>query len=109
MTDRILVDAKDGAALLRISLRSFRDLIKTPGFPAARSLGPRSQRWLRAELEQVRWRFQRSGATSRPNWRRLGRQRPPDALFCHSRSGAKHEGNARAGDRRLTTGPRLAF
>jgi predicted DNA-binding transcriptional regulator AlpA len=52
MTDRILVDAKEGAALLGISLRSFRDLMKTAGFPAARSLGPRSQRWLRAELEQ---------------------------------------------------------
>ena len=65
MTDRILVDAKEGAALLRISLRSFRDLIKAPGFPAARSLGPRSQRWLRAELDTMRWHFQRSGAMSR--------------------------------------------
>lgn len=51
MTDRFLVDAKEGAALLGISLRSFRDLIKTSGFPAARSLGPRSQRWVRSELE----------------------------------------------------------
>ena len=35
MTDRILVDAKEGAALLGISLRTFRYLIKTAGFPAA--------------------------------------------------------------------------
>ena len=52
MTDRILVDAKEGAALLGISLRTFRYLIKTAGSPAARSLGPRCQRWVRSELEQ---------------------------------------------------------
>ena len=51
MTDRFLVDAKEGAALLGISLRTFRYLIKTTGFPAARSLGPRCQRWVRSELE----------------------------------------------------------
>lgn len=50
MTDSILVDAKQGAALLDVSLRTFRDLIKAPDFPAARSLGPRSTRWVRSEL-----------------------------------------------------------
>jgi predicted DNA-binding transcriptional regulator AlpA len=51
MSDRILIDAKSGAALLGISPRSYANLVKTPGFPAARSLGPRSVRWLRSEIE----------------------------------------------------------
>lgn len=51
MSDRILLDAKAAAALLDISLRSYANLVKTPGFPAARSLGPRSVRWLRSEIE----------------------------------------------------------
>ena len=50
-TDSILVDAKRAASLLCVSIRTFRDLIKQPTFPAARSLGPRCPRWVRAELE----------------------------------------------------------
>jgi predicted DNA-binding transcriptional regulator AlpA len=48
----ILLDARRSAALLGISLRRFRDLCKEAGFPQSRSLGPRSTRWLRSELEQ---------------------------------------------------------
>lgn len=47
----ILLDCHQAAALLGTSLRRFRDLCKEPGFPLARSLGPRSTRWVRAELE----------------------------------------------------------
>jgi predicted DNA-binding transcriptional regulator AlpA len=47
----ILLDARQTAALLGISLRTFRERCKEPGFPAARSLGPRSTRWVRTELE----------------------------------------------------------
>lgn len=50
-THRILVDAREGADLFGVSERAWAALIKTPGFPAARSLGPRSTRWLRSELE----------------------------------------------------------
>jgi predicted DNA-binding transcriptional regulator AlpA len=48
----ILLDARVSAALLGVSLRRFRDLCKETGFPQSRSLGPRSTRWLRSELEQ---------------------------------------------------------
>ena len=51
MTQSILLDARQTAAFLGISLRSLRDLAKTEGFPAARALGPRSTRWVRPELE----------------------------------------------------------
>lgn len=51
MTNSILVDAKQGAALLGVSLRTYLNLAKEPGFPPARSLGPRCVRWVNAELE----------------------------------------------------------
>ena len=46
----ILVDAVEGAQLLRISERRFHELRREPGFPAAVVLGARSVRWLREEL-----------------------------------------------------------
>jgi predicted DNA-binding transcriptional regulator AlpA len=46
-----LLDAKESAALLGVSLRTFRDILKTPDFPGARVLGPRCSRWVRPELE----------------------------------------------------------
>lgn len=51
MTSPILLDARHSAAFLGISLRRFRDACKEPGFPAARSLGPHTTRWVRPELE----------------------------------------------------------
>ena len=47
----LLLDARQSAALLGVSLRLYVDLAKAPGFPAARSLGPRCTRWVRSELE----------------------------------------------------------
>ena len=46
----ILVDAVEGAQLLRISERRFHELRREPGFPAAVVLGARCVRWLREEL-----------------------------------------------------------
>lgn len=52
MTSPILLDARQSAAFLGISLRKYRDLCKEPGFPAARSMGgPHTTRWVRPELE----------------------------------------------------------
>jgi len=51
-TPPFLLDARQSAALLGVSLRRYRDLCKEPGFPSARILGPRSTRWIRAELEK---------------------------------------------------------
>jgi predicted DNA-binding transcriptional regulator AlpA len=48
---KILLDARESAELLGMSLRKFRDDCKLPDFPHARSLGPRSTRWVRTELE----------------------------------------------------------
>lgn len=45
-----LVDAHQAAGLLGMSLRKFRDDCRLPDFPPARSLGPRSTRWVRSEL-----------------------------------------------------------
>ena len=47
----LLLDAHEAARLVGVSLRTFRELMKRPSFPAARSLGPRSTRWHRSELE----------------------------------------------------------
>lgn len=46
-----LLDAHQAAGLLGMSLRKFRADCKLPAFPNARALGPRSTRWVRAELE----------------------------------------------------------
>jgi predicted DNA-binding transcriptional regulator AlpA len=46
----ILVDAVEGAQLLRISERRFHELRHAPGFPVAVVLGARCVRWLREEL-----------------------------------------------------------
>lgn len=51
MLDPILLDARQSAAFLGMSLRRFRDVCKEPGFPAARAHGPRNTRWVRTELE----------------------------------------------------------
>lgn len=51
MNTPILLDARQSAELLGMSLRKFRDDCKLPDFPPARSLGPRSTRWVRCELE----------------------------------------------------------
>jgi predicted DNA-binding transcriptional regulator AlpA len=51
MTQSILLDARQTAAFLGISLRSLRDLAMTEGFPPARAPGARSTRWVRPELE----------------------------------------------------------
>jgi len=51
MTIPFLLSAQQAAELLGVSLRTYRDLIKQPDFPAPRSLGPRSNRWVRTELE----------------------------------------------------------
>lgn len=49
----ILLDAKASATFLGVSLRTFRDLIKSESFPEPRALGgPRSTRWVRSELEE---------------------------------------------------------
>lgn len=50
-TNHFLLDARQAAAFLGMSLRLFRDASKEPGFPAGRALGPRSTRWVRSELE----------------------------------------------------------
>ena len=47
----ILLDAKASATFLGVSLRTFRDLRKEPGFPLPVSLGPRTHRWRRSDLE----------------------------------------------------------
>jgi predicted DNA-binding transcriptional regulator AlpA len=48
--ESLLVDAPDGARLLRISERRFHELRSEPGFPAAVLLGARCVRWHRDEL-----------------------------------------------------------
>ncbi|MCA3099731.1 MAG: hypothetical protein INH00_18320 [Rhodocyclaceae bacterium] len=53
MTDPLIVDADEGAALLRVSPRAFADLRKREGFPLPVALfGPRNPRWRVAELVQ---------------------------------------------------------
>jgi predicted DNA-binding transcriptional regulator AlpA len=47
----LLVDAKQGADEINVSLRLFRDLCKRADFPKARELGPRCHRWVLSELE----------------------------------------------------------
>lgn len=47
----ILLSAKESAAFLGVSLRTFRNSCKEPGFPAARQLSERNSRWVRTELE----------------------------------------------------------
>jgi predicted DNA-binding transcriptional regulator AlpA len=49
--ERILLTARQSADLLGMSLRKFHDACKEDDFPAARSFGPRSTRWVRSELE----------------------------------------------------------
>lgn len=46
-----LLDARESAQLLGVSLRSFRNIAKRPECPQPRELGPRTYRWVRAELE----------------------------------------------------------
>lgn len=48
----LLMDAKQVAETLLISKRRLYELAKLPDFPRSRSLGPRSTRWLRADIER---------------------------------------------------------
>ena len=48
--ESLLVDAPEGADLLRISERRFHELRREPGFPEAVVLGARCVRWHRDEL-----------------------------------------------------------
>jgi excisionase family DNA binding protein len=51
MTAPFLLDAAEAAKLLGVSLRTLRNLTKRADFPSPRTLGPRSFRWVRSELE----------------------------------------------------------
>ena len=62
----ILVDAVEGARLLRISERRFHELRREPGFPEAVALGARSVRWLREELVAYARSLPRVGVLSEP-------------------------------------------
>jgi predicted DNA-binding transcriptional regulator AlpA len=62
----ILVDAVEGAHLLRISERRFHELRREPGFPAAVVLGARSVRWLREELADYARSLPRVGVLNEP-------------------------------------------
>ena len=62
----ILVDAVEGAQLLRISERRFHELRREPGFPAAVVLGARSVRWLRDELVDYARSLPRVGVLDAP-------------------------------------------
>jgi predicted DNA-binding transcriptional regulator AlpA len=62
----ILVDAVEGAQLLRISERRFHELRREPGFPAAVVLGARSVRWLREELVDYARSLPRVGVLGEP-------------------------------------------
>lgn len=46
-----LLNVSQAATLLGVSVRTFRVLTKSEGFPAPRALGPRNTRWVRSELE----------------------------------------------------------
>jgi len=65
-TASILVDAAEGARLLRISERRFHELRREPGFPAAVCLGVRTVRWLREELADYARSLPRVGVLNEP-------------------------------------------
>lgn len=48
-----LLNFRQGAALMGISIRSFHQLRAEPWFPAPLELGPRLLRWRRAELMEA--------------------------------------------------------
>ena len=62
----ILVDAVEGARLLRISERRFHELRRESGFPAAVVLGARCVRWLREELVDYARSLPRVGVLNEP-------------------------------------------
>jgi predicted DNA-binding transcriptional regulator AlpA len=65
-SESLLVDAPEGARLLRVSERRYHELRREPGFPAAVVLGARCVRWHRDELAEYARRLPRVTVLDEP-------------------------------------------
>lgn len=72
--ESFMVDISEIARMLRIGRRHAYDLVKLSNFPIPRPLGPRTQRWVRAEVES--WAVARpAGVVREPEQLALSRRK----------------------------------